>query len=185
MFDEIRRSIEFQGIECCDCFENNAIVDFDVFLKLNNELDENKVLILKPDYFYSSSRGIHNPPPAPDCLILVNCLDKKRYDLYLIELKDVKDTRELKYDNIVKKFHTMLNEFFVTFDAIFSAVSYGKIKFYLVTTYLKGTENLSEEDYRKRIKGSRLEAYVSQKPLKLYNQLAIIEPRASLTIMPC
>jgi hypothetical protein len=182
MFDKIKNHPELSKIKCCNCSENNATVKLCISLKL--DVNEEKILILRPDNYYHSKR-MHNPPPSPDCLIFVNCDNKENYDLYLIELKDVKDTRTLKYKVIVEKFNTMINRFFVDFDAIFGAVNYGKIKFYLISTYPKNSENISEEEYRKKIKTCLLDTYASQKPLRLYNKAVLIEPKAFLTIMPC
>lgn len=186
MFDKILNEPDLFGIVCGTCSENGARVDFDDSLKRHNgELDDAKVLILKPDLFYNSSR-MANPPPSPDCLILVNCLASRGYHLYLVELRDVSDTTQLKHQNIAKKFKTMTELFFVEFAAIFSSVSYGSIKFYLVTTYPKGGAFLSEEDYRKKIKNCHLETYASLKPLLLFDQAIPVEPKPSpLTIPAC
>ena len=184
MFDKIVNHPELFSIVCGSCSENNASVEFDELLKINGELNDAKVLVLKPDNYYNAMK-IEKRPKSPDCLILVNCIDKEHYDLYLIELKDVKDTESLKYKIIVEKFNTMINEFFVNFESIFGAIKYGTIKFYLVSTYPKNSANLSDEEYRKKIKTCLLDTYASQKPLKLYNKAVLIEPRASLTIMPC
>ena len=178
MFDEIHNHPSLYGIVRGSCEENNVEVGIDPTLS-----DEN-ILILKPDEYYSSTRT-HNPPPAPDCLVLVHCSNKQHYDLYLIELKNVKNTQDLKYKMIVKKFKTMIDEFFVEFEVIFDKVSYGVIKFYLITPYPKGAENLSVDEYRKKIKGCALDVYASQKPLKLYNKAILIEPKARLTIPSC
>ncbi|MFZ2450586.1 MAG: hypothetical protein WAW36_08705 [Methylovulum miyakonense] len=186
MFDKILNEPDLFGIVCGTCSENGAAVEFDESLKLNDgELDDAKVLILKPDAFYSTSR-IPKPPPAPDCLILVNCLANGEYDLYLIELKDVSDTKQLKHQVITEKFKTMTEQFFVEFAVIFSSVNYGLIKFYLVTTYPKGGAFLSEEGYRKKIKNCHLETYASLKPLPLFGKAILIEPKSSpLTISAC
>ena len=160
------------------CSENNATVEFDSSLLIDNYLNDEKILILKPDNFYHSSR-MHNPPPSPDCLILTRCTEKERYALYLIELRDVKDTKGLKYKDIVKKFNTMVNEFFPEFEAIFSSTDYKIIAFYLVTTYPKNSSQLSDDEYHSRIAGSALDAYGSQKPLKLFNKAVAIQPKSS------
>jgi len=185
MFDNIRNHKILYGIERSYCSENNASVEFDDSLKINDELDHLKTLVLKLDDYYNS-KIMHNPPPSPDYLILVNCEDKEHYDLYLIELRDVSDSRLLHYDKEIKpKFETMIENFFPQFSNIFKNTSYGRIKFYLITTYPKNSANLSDEEYRKKIKTCLLDTYASQKPLKLYNKAVLIEPRASLTIMPC
>ena len=186
MFDKILNEPDLFGIVCGSCSENGAAVQFDEPLKLNDgELDDAKVLILKPDAFYSTKR-LHNPPPSPDCLILVNCLANADYRLYLVELKDVSDTKQLKHSIITEKFKTMTGQFFVDFAAIFSSVNYGLIKFYLVTTYPKGGAFLSEEDYRKKIKNCHLDTYASAKPLQLFGKAILIQPTYSpLTISGC
>ena len=120
MFDNIRKHKILAGIECHDCCENNAAVEFcETFLLNDGYLNYEKVLLLKPDSYYHSSR-IHNPPPSPDCLILLCTDQQEKRKLYLIELKDVKDTTELKYEIIVEKFQTMINKFFPEFITIFN-----------------------------------------------------------------
>ncbi len=183
MFDKILNESGLSKIVCDSCSENGAAVKFDESLRLNDgKLDDAKVLILKPDLFYSSGR-MHNPPPSPDCLILVKCSANNQYDLYLVELKKVKNTKQLKHKVITKKFETMIEPFFVDFAAIFSSVNYALIKFYLVTTY---PAFLSEEDFRKKIKNCHLDTYASAKPLQLFGKAILIEPKPSpLTIPAC
>lgn len=184
MFDKIVNHPELLSIVCGSCSENNASVEFDNLLKINGELDDTKVLVLKPDSFYNT-KNFAVPPNSPDCLILVNCVDKAHYDLYLIELKDVAKSKGIKRDDIFDKFQEMANDFFVRFSDIFNQVQYGKIELYLISTYPKGAEQLSEDEYNKKIKGSVLDIISSLKPIKLLNHAIFITPRASLTIMPC
>lgn len=184
MFDTIMRNQELINIVCGSCSENNAHVDFDNSLKRNGELDDAKVLVLKPDSFYNT-RDFAKPPKSPDCLILVNCTDKEHYDLYLIELKDVKNSQGLKKEDIISKFKTMIDDFFIRFGYIFNQANYGKIEFYLISTYPKDSKQLSEAEYTKKIKGSVLDIIMSLKPLKLYNRAIPIKARATLTISPC
>lgn len=181
MFDNIRNSADLFGVECGSCSENNTAVQFENSLKIGNDLNENLVLILKPDNFYNSNR-MANPPPSPDCLILVRCLEKKHYDLYLIELRDVKNSKNLKCVDIEKKFQTMIDQFFVDYEDIFKQVIYGSIKFYLVTSYPSGTGI----DFEKKVKGCALDAYSSRKPFKFYNRPVQIEVKpAFITIGSC
>ncbi len=182
MFDKIINELSLFATLCGSCSENNAVVEFADALKLNGELNDERVLILKPDAFYSSKR-MSDPPPSPDCLVLVKCLAEDHYDLYLVELKDVDATKQLQYRVIAAKFQTMAERFFVEFATIFDAINYGAIKFYLVTTYPKGGGSLSEEDYRKKIKGSHLDIYASVKPLLLFGKAVLIEPKPSPLIL--
>lgn len=175
MFDKIMLNQKLGAIVCHDCSENNTAVDFDSTLLMNGFLDDKKVLILKPDSYYNT-RDFATPPPSPDCLILINYATEARYDLYLIELKDVKDTTQLKYDIIVEKFKTMIEQFFPKFSSVFYLPKYKSIQFYLVTTYPKNSGQLSQADYYSRIAGSALDAYGSRKPLKLFNKAVLIQP---------
>jgi len=180
MFDKIRTHQELKKIICDSCSENNASVEFDDSLKNNFKLDDVKVLVLKPDSFYNT-KNFATPPKSLDCLILVNCLDKEHYDLYLIELKDVKRSKHLKSSEIFEKFKTMIDDFFIKFDDIFNPVNvnYGKIEFYLICPYPK----LSEEEYRKKVKGFELD--INSKLLRFYSKAIPIKRHPSLTIMPC
>jgi hypothetical protein len=183
MFDKIMHNQALFNITCHDCSENNATVDFDSTLLINGFLNHEKFLILKPDNYYNA-QCIEKRPPSPDCLILINCTEQECYDLYLIELKDVKNTRELKYEIIVEKFKTMINLFFLEFEDIFSSANYKTIAFYLVTTYPKNSGHLSDTEYHRRIANSALDAYGSRKPLKLFNKAILIQPKPSpLTII--
>lgn len=173
------------NIVCHDCAENDAAVDFDSSLLINGFLNHEKVLILKPDNYYNA-QCIEKRPPSPDCLILINCTEKEHYDLYLIELKDVKNTRELRYEIIVEKFKTMINLFFPEFEEIFSSITYKTIAFYLVTTYPKNSGQLSDTEYHRRIASCALDVYGSRKPLKLFDKAIPIQPKPSpLTITSC
>lgn len=185
MFNKITDNPALFAIMCQDCSENNAAVEFNNDLLINNHLDDKKVLILKPDIFYHSKK-LNNPPPSPDCLILVHCSKEDHYGLYLIELRDVKNTKVLKYKEIVNKFNTMIEQFFPEFESIFKTVNYEIIVFYLVTTYPKNGGQISDDGYRTKIKGSALDAYSSQKPLKLFNKAVFIQPKPSpLILSPC
>ena len=138
MFDTIRQHEILRLIECHACREENrnTIVEFDESLYLQKDfLNYDKVLILKPDDYYNSLK-IAKRPPSVDCLILINSDKLAYYELYLVELKDTNRKELVDYDEIVKKFETMINEFFKQFIDIFGLENYEKIEFYLVTSYL-------------------------------------------------
>jgi hypothetical protein len=172
MFDRIRNHEILYGIECGHCSEHNANVEFDSSLKIKGELNDSKVLILKPDSFYHSSRMKNDTPPSPDCLILVNCIDKEHYNLYLIELKDVEKLKRLIPEDIVAKFATMVDDFFVKFDDLFKK-HYTKIEFYVINPHYK------------KLRGLELDIVTPSTPLRLYGQAIPIKTRSPLTIAPC
>ena len=171
MFDKIRNHVELYGIECGDCSENNASVEFDDSLKINGEIDDSKVLILKPDNFYNT-KDFAKPPKSLDCLILVNCTNKSHYDLYLIELKDVKKLKNVNPNDVVAKFESVINDFFVRFSEVFN-ITYGKKAFYVINPYYK------------KLGGLELEIITALTPLRLNGDAIPIKTRPSLTTMPC
>jgi hypothetical protein len=171
MFDKIVNHPELFSIVCGSCSENNAHVEFDDALKINGEIDDSKVLILKPDSFYNT-KDFATPPKSLDCLILVNCVDKHHYDLYLIELKDVEKLQRLIPEDIVAKFESVINDFFVRFAEIFNT-NYGKKAFYVINPHYK------------KLRGLELEIITSSTPLRLNGEAIPIRTRPSLTIMPC
>jgi hypothetical protein len=153
MFDKIINTPVLFGIMFYTCSENNAAVEFDNSLLINNDLNHDKVLILKPDELYHPRYMGNNTPPAPDCLILVRCIESDSYALYLIELKDTNHKGLVNYDDIVKKFETMINRFFHDFADIFSTINYKKIEFYLVTTFLtRKNRSLILDNYMRKPK---------------------------------
>ncbi len=185
MFEQIVNHKVLFGLRCHVCAENNCSVTFCNSLLADDELDDQKVLILKPDLYYHPSKK-QNPPKSPDCLILIRCAENEQYNLYLIELKDVSNTKDLKQKDIKLKFETMIDLFFEEFKEIFAARNYKNILFYLVTTYPKKGELLSPEEYRARIKTSALDAYGSMKPMKLFGKAVSIEPVPSpFNIIAC
>lgn len=178
MFDKIIHNQELWSIMCHNCSENNASVEVDDSLLNNGLLNHEKILILKPDNYYNT-KDFATPPKSPDCLILISYAEKAHYDLYLVELRDVKSSSGLKPKDIVGKFETMVNQFFPEFSTIFYLSKYKIISFYLVTTYPRGGSELSPEEYRTKIKGSVLDILGSAKPLKLYGRAILIQPAPS------
>lgn len=175
MFDKIMRHQTLCNIVCHDCSENNTFIDFDDSLLINGFLNDDKILILKPDNYYNT-KNFATPPKSPDCLILLSYTEKAHYDLYIIELRNVKSSSSLKPKDIVEKFETMVDLFFPEFSTIFYLSKYKTLSFYLVTTYPKGGSDLSPEEYRSKIKGSVLDIIGSAKPLKLYGRAILIQP---------
>jgi hypothetical protein len=178
MFNKIMHNQQLWSIMCHDCSENNASVAFDNSLLINGFLNNEKILILKPDNYYNT-KNFATPPKSPDCLILISHAQKARYDLYLVELRNVTSSSGLKPKDIIEKFETMVNQFFPEFSTIFYLSKYKKISFYLVTTYPKGGSELSPEEYRTKIKGSVLDILGSAKPLKLFGRAILIQPAPS------
>jgi len=158
------------------CEDNGLSVEIDDKLLLDDCLDPEQIIILKPDSFYSS-RNMLNPPPSVDCIVIVKCRDGS-YKFFIIELRNCTGTDLIKTRIIEAKFKTITHDFFdVRFSEIFSQEKY-KIK--SVSTWLIAnpfnTDNLCEEDYKRKIKGSVIEQYLYLKPLRILGKLVMITP---------
>lgn len=183
LFDLITNEPELFAIRRSTCSENDVCACFAEDLLKNGELDDDRVLILKPDDYYNSKK-IANRPPSVDCLILVKCTEQQHYDLYLIELRDVHTgTNNLKFKDISRKFETVLGDFFDRFQSVFSNVNIGKISLLLITNPYKSS---TEQEYKSRFAGTAMDAYTSQR-LTFGNKKYPIQPVSpnNTHIYPC
>lgn len=158
------------------CSDNGLFVEIDGNLLNNGCLDSERIIILKTDAYYSS-HIMHNPPPSVDCIIVVKCQDES-YKFYIVELRNCTGTSLIKTGIIEHKFKTIADDFFTKqFPAIFSTKEYSirSVKLWLVTDPFK-TGKLNEEQYKKKIKGSVIEQYLSIKPLRILGKIALITP---------
>ena len=177
MFEQIDQHPDLYGISKGACEENNLCIAFCDLLKCGDEIDNNKVRILKIDSYYFS-KWMHNPPPSIDCLIIVS-LGENNYDFYLIELRDVTITKLVRPDDIVPKFKTTVERFLhVDFAEIFIStnIAINQFRLWLVTDPFR-TSSLTEEQYKKKIQGTVLERFQTMKPLKFRDKIAMIEPK--------
>ena len=174
MFSKIQQNSELFSIITSYCDENNIEVC------LSPELDENsddKLLILKADDYYSS-KNMHNPPPAIDCIILVKCDNCNGYDIHLVELRDIKSPSGFDKENIKSKFKTVINDFLQNrFKDIFLNENYCHFNCYFVSNPYK-CQNLTQEEYDKKIRdeGLKLDYFNSIKPFKFQGKISLIQP---------
>lgn len=175
MFSKIQNDPALFSIISSYCDENN------IEICLSEKLDENsddKLLILKIDDFYSS-KNMPKPPPSVDCLILVKCDSSKCYDIYLVELKNIKSQGGFDRDNIVAKFKTTIDKFLNDeFKDIFLAEKYCNFNCYFVTNPY-GCKNISQEEYDRKIhdEGLKLDFFNSIKPFKFKDKYSLIQPK--------
>ncbi|MDM8521956.1 hypothetical protein QUF80_01155 [Desulfococcaceae bacterium HSG8] len=176
MLDEILQDTELFALCRGECFENDICIEFDELLA------EDRFLILKTDAYYSSSR-MHNPPPSLDCLIVVECETTPCYDFYLIEMKDISSPSGFEIENIRQKFATVIEDFLKNrFGHIFSNPTYclNKFRLYFVSDACrikKKFRGITQEAYRKKILGTKYEAFLSLKPFEFRGKKALIDPR--------
>jgi|WetSurMetagenome_2_1015567.scaffolds.fasta_scaffold13040_3 hypothetical protein len=189
LFDSIRQHHELYGIVQSRCSENDVGITFaDELLDHEGYPDESRVLILKLDLFYNSAR-MNNPPPSVDCMIIVKCEQPDHFNLYFVELRNTKRTRYVRPSEIIEKFRTSLFDFFEQrYASIFiqDNVTFQNIQLYLVTDPLRMVgKNLSEEEMRKIVGGTVLDAYGSIQPLRFQGRRLLIKPQLPNPTIAC
>lgn len=190
MFDRIYADPDLFAIVRQHCRENDvgatvaaALLDF------RGDLDHERVIVLKLDSLYSS-QNMHNPPPAPDYLVIVRCCDDS-YEGYIIELRDSGQTGAVRASQILPKFRTAVEDFLerryrhLFFDG--DDIVFKSLKLYLVTDPLGiRSKGLSDAEYKTRIRGTTLDAYSTLKPVVVGKRALLIEPvLPDPTIEPC
>ncbi len=134
-------------------------------------------MILKTDAYYSSAR-FPNPLPSTDCLIVVRCLEHNCFDLYLVELRNTASRNRLRHADIRRKFETVLTDFLgARFAHIFLAYEIREVRLYLVTDPFNiGAMGLTPAEWKKRMKGTLLDAYSQVLPVQFQGRPLAIEP---------
>jgi len=178
MLDAIITDHDLFGIMRSSCHENDICIHVcDKLLDDSGNVKDELIKILKIDAYYSSKRMMKETPKSIDCLIVVKT-GEKQFGLTLVELKNVSNSRELRPSKIRPKFDTTINDFLTKkFSHIFLSEQYKISHFHLwlVTNPYRWPPNLSEDEYRKKVKNTVLEMYLSEKPYKFKNHIALIE----------
>ena len=175
MFRKIQTNPKLMAIISSYCDENGIEVC------LSKKLDENsddKLIILKPDEYYST-KNMPKPPPSVDCIILVKCDSEECYNIYLIELKNIKSQRGFSNKNIVQKFKTVIEKFLNSeFGDIFLKEKYCNFNCYFVANPY-GCKNMSDAEYSKKIhdESLKLDYFNSIKPFKFQGRYILIESK--------
>lgn len=180
MFNEIYNNPELFAILRQQCRENDVGATVAAaLLNADGDLDEKRVVVLKLDLLYSS-QNMHNPPPAPDYLVIVRCCDDS-YEGYIIELRDTAQTSAVRSSKIVPKFKTAVEDFLgkryrhLFFDG--DDIIFKTLKLYLVTDPLGiRARGFSDAEYKSRILGTTLDAYSSLPPVIVGRRALLIEP---------
>lgn len=157
--------------------ENSVFVSLDSdFYFDDGKLNYEKIVNLSVDTYYNSL-GLSETPPSIDNLLVIDRGDNK-YSLYLIELKDVKKLRRISNENIRAKFDTSINDFMMVrfydeFNIEGSKVT--DLNLWLVCNRFKFIEeNISDEDYEKRIRCSVIERLMMIPPFRYRGKIGII-----------
>lgn len=190
MFEAIYADPDLFAITRQHCRENDvgAAVSEEL-LNEHGDLLHDRVLVLKLDALYSS-KNMHNPPPAPDYLIIVKCGDDS-YEGYIIELRDTSQMGAVRSKQILPKFRTAVDDFLSTrYRHIFfndDDIVFKSLKLYLVTDPLRlRSKGLSDAEYKSRIRGTVLDAYASLAPVVVGRRAYLIEPMLpDPAVRPC
>ncbi|OHD10700.1 MAG: hypothetical protein A2086_16770 [Spirochaetes bacterium GWD1_27_9] len=170
MIDLIKNEPELKDIIVSKCEDNNYCVSLD------EQIDKDNIIILKIDNYYNSSK-MHNPPASVDCLIMQKCCNET-YNLYLVELRNIKYCSSIKKDNIIEKFNTTLDDFMsVRFKHIFlENIDKIMLKLYFITDPLGVVEkNLTQEIIEKKYKDTKIGFLQSINPFKFGTKYFRIE----------
>jgi hypothetical protein len=184
MFDEIWQHTELFGLIRYECSENQ------ISAELDQRLEEDKYIILKPDEYYNTIK-FASPLPSVDCLIIVKCDSNQGYDFYLVELRNTKSPSGFDVENIISKFQTVIEDFLSNrFGNIFLNSIYvinNLYLFFISNPYRFG--NMTREEYDEIIKANafRFKTIQLLKPLKFKGKVALIQHKLPLLIRinPC
>jgi len=83
--------------------------DEGICIEMDEEIGEDNILIIKPDDYYNSL-NLEKTPASVDCLIIQYC-ESGIYKIYLIELKNFKNARQIDKKNLIEKYRTTLFDF--------------------------------------------------------------------------
>lgn len=157
--------------------EHNVGLVIDSSYYIDDLLDSTKIVNLEIDKFYNSQR-LANTPPSIDNLVAIKRTDDI-YTLYLIELKDVQKMKSIGR-NIEEKFKTTIDDFMAyRYRHIFQKqnIKYTDIKLLLVCNRFKFLgEDITDEQYERKIKNSIVEKLLLAKPIKFNNIACRITP---------
>ena len=184
MLDAIITEHDLFGITRSGCHENDICIHIcEELLDNDGNIKEELIKILKIDEYYSSKKMKDKTPKSIDCLIVMKT-GEKQFGLTLVELKNVSGSRDLHPRKIRPKFDTTINDFLSgKFSHIFLNEQYNisHFRLWLVTNPYRWPPNLSEDEYRKKVKSTVLEMYLFEKPYKFKNHIALIEHKPPST----
>lgn len=176
MIDAIDDNTDLQAICRRACAENDLEVEICEALLVRGDLNDRLIKILKVDDFYNT-RDFATPPKSIDCLIVVKCASGS-YELILVELRDVRSSRNVKPRDIIEKFRNTFETFLShDFASVFENPDYhiSKVEAWLISDPFQSS-GLSEEEYRRKIKGTVLDAIQSARPFEFRDHRVPIKP---------
>lgn len=162
MINKILHSEELEPFISDTCEENNICVNMD------ESILKTHYTIIKVDRYYNSLH-LGKTPPSVDCLIVLKCRDND-FAIYLVELKNIKSSKNFDIDHIYNKFKSTIENFMAhRFKNIFQNEKRYKIKI----LYLYFVTCPYGEDEKSRRKGgtTKLDSLLARNPFKFQGKL--------------
>lgn len=103
LFDDLKNDEIINSFIVPECEDEGICVEID------ETVADDSILIIKVDDYYNSLK-IEKRPASVDCLIIQKCGDGK-YQLFLVELKNVEAAKHINRKNLVEKFETSILDF--------------------------------------------------------------------------
>lgn len=162
---------------CKECSENG------ISLIVSESISPNDIVIISVDKYYNAL--VKDPPPSPDCLVILKCKENV-YNVFIVELKNIKDQQYFTINNVVDKFITCLDDFmsnrfanhFFDNSELFSTVKL----FFITDPY--GFKVDPEKQLK--MQGHKLDALMAQRIPKFFDKHLYIEYKLpNPTINPC
>lgn len=167
MIEAIKSEESLQPFLTDECQENRCAAEID------ETIEKEDIAIIKIDDYYNSLK-LSKTPPSIDHLITVS-REEGDFNLFLVELKDIKSPRYFKVDNIKKKFRTTIDDFMsIKYKVIFLNEVYkiNKIRLYFVTDPYDWTnKDIPKEKLEKVRKGTKLDLVMQVKPFRFRGKL--------------
>jgi hypothetical protein len=166
---------ELYGYLRSDCEENGACVNVCDDLKIDDEIDDERIAIIKVDEYYST-KNFAMPPKSVDCLFVIE-RNNNEISIFIVELKSVRRPKTINISSIVEKFNNTINNFMkADFGHIFhnEAINIKSAKLMLVVDTFSN-KGITDEVFNERIKGCRLDQLNLIKPFKIGTRIATIE----------
>ncbi|MCL2253541.1 MAG: hypothetical protein FWC09_03780 [Lachnospiraceae bacterium] len=162
---------------------SEIIEDEGIYVDISNKIKDDEIVIIKVDDYYKSLKQNHGLKSV-DFIVVVDCACNT-FAMYLLEFKNIKKPKNLKFGEINEKFKNTIDDFLsIRFENIFDndKFRYKKIFLYLVSDLYKDRgdhENFEEYiKYRKKIGKKdtlKTEMNLANKLYKFRNHLLRIE----------
>lgn len=157
------------------CSENGYCVDVCDDLKNGDDLNHDLVAIFKIDDILSS-RNMHNPPKAVDCMFMVKKRDST-YKMVLVELRNVGSSKGVKKKDIISKFESTIDFLESSIRPLLSKHSmdvsiFSEIEFLVVTDPFGDVRK--NQDFKKTANGTVVDS-LRQVVREIFGKLVRIE----------